>query len=271
MKTQQSLKVTCTGGIEYHPAWPVEPEKLEHALQIPLYEIACKEAEFGWVPVQNKEVAMRWLWKEYYNGCHFERLKEGIYPYTGEVKNKFQCRTSYNKKYNLELWFDCGESQYLGFINNGYEGRKVAILVEKTEASPTDKLKAMASEFKPSAELKSFGVRDATHEAFKILFTYFHGLGLRSHIDMTIEQDDVKYQLLFKPITSQHQSELESLRTANKELVEALKAITSNKHLHLPDLVYQIRDSEGEGWEGQWVTHWSDTLKKIDNLITKHS
>ena len=63
----------------------------------------------------------------------------------------------------------------------------------------TDELQEMASKATLSNEVKTLGVHEAAKQAFKILFVYFHGLGLKKHIDVTMEQDGQKYQLLFKP------------------------------------------------------------------------
>lgn len=53
------------------------------------------------------------------------------------------------------------------------------------------------------------------------------------------------------------------------EMREALIAISSNEHLDLGDLIYDVRKSEGEGWDGQWVKHWSDAVMKVNNVVKK--
>ncbi len=59
------------------------------------------------------------------------------------------------------------------------------------------------------------------------------------------------------------------LIAAVPELLEALIALTTNKHLSLGDLVYHIRDRELEGWEGPSVKAWSDAVTKAENAIAK--
>lgn len=54
------------------------------------------------------------------------------------------------------------------------------------------------------------------------------------------------------------------------ELLQALRAITSNKHISLGDLIYQVRDAEGLGWDGPQVTQWSNAVATIDALLLKY-
>jgi hypothetical protein len=90
MKTQPVLRITETGAVEYHAAYPVEPipygvgDEQYYGCRMDEYNEACKEAESGFIPVQNKEVAL-----DYIKGTQiFESgsPEPGIYPYTGEVK-----------------------------------------------------------------------------------------------------------------------------------------------------------------------------------------
>jgi hypothetical protein len=68
-------------------------------------------------------------------------------------------------------------------------------------------------------ELKTAGVHDAARTAFKILFVYFHGLGLREKIDVTMEQDGFKYQLLFKAVREESNSEVGKEEQDNIEMI----------------------------------------------------
>jgi len=52
-------------------------------------------------------------------------------------------------------------------------------------------------------------------------------------------------------------------------LLEALKALTSNEHIDLGDLIYKVRENEGLGWEGPSVTQWSDAVQKAQAAIAK--
>lgn len=56
--------------------------------------------------------------------------------------------------------------------------------------------------------------------------------------------------------------------TANAE-IERLRSIifklTNNAHLNLGDLVYQVRDREGLGWDGPSVKSWSDAVTAAEN------
>jgi hypothetical protein len=60
-----------------------------------------------------------------------------------------------------------------------------------------------------------------------------------------------------------------SLIAAAPELLEALKALTSNPHVDLGGLVYQVRDREGEGWDGPQVTNWSNAVQAAKAAIAK--
>jgi len=59
------------------------------------------------------------------------------------------------------------------------------------------------------------------------------------------------------------------LIAAAPDMLEALIAISTNKHGDLGDLIYKVRDSEGEGWEGKSVKEWSAAIDKIRNAINK--
>lgn len=47
---------------------------------------------------------------------------------------------------------------------------------------------------------------------------------------------------------------------------EALEALLNNPHLNLGDLVYQVREREGLGWDGPAVKAWSEAVMKAKAL-----
>jgi hypothetical protein len=47
----------------------------------------------------------------------------------------------------------------------------------------------------------------------------------------------------------------------------ALKTLTSNPHIALGDMVYEVREREGEGWEGPAVKSWGDACSRVDKLV----
>jgi hypothetical protein len=59
------------------------------------------------------------------------------------------------------------------------------------------------------------------------------------------------------------------LMAAAPRLLEALEALTSNPHVNLGDLVYQVRDREGLGWDGPQVTKWSNAVQQASAAIAK--
>jgi hypothetical protein len=56
---------------------------------------------------------------------------------------------------------------------------------------------------------------------------------------------------------------------AAPDLLEALKALMTNPHVNLGDLIYKVRDSEGEGWDGPQVKAWSDAVQAATAAIAK--
>lgn len=53
------------------------------------------------------------------------------------------------------------------------------------------------------------------------------------------------------------------------DMLAALEAITSNPHLDLGDLVYQVRERECQGWEGDAVRQWSEAVTSVKEAIRK--
>lgn len=56
---------------------------------------------------------------------------------------------------------------------------------------------------------------------------------------------------------------------AHDDLVAALRALLSNPHLDLGDLVYDVREAEGLGWEGPSVKAWSDAVTAAKAALAK--
>lgn len=50
------------------------------------------------------------------------------------------------------------------------------------------------------------------------------------------------------------------LGQAAPALAKALQALMTNSHVDLGDLVYTVREREGQGWEGPAVKAWSDAV-----------
>lgn len=53
----------------------------------------------------------------------------------------------------------------------------------------------------------------------------------------------------------------------NKRLREALKAIMTNPSIDLGDMIYNVKDREGKGWEGPDVTAWGKALIESRKLL----
>lgn len=51
------------------------------------------------------------------------------------------------------------------------------------------------------------------------------------------------------------------------ELQRAVHELFSNPHLDLGDLVYKVRESEGEGWDGPAVKAWSAAVANAKKLL----
>lgn len=59
------------------------------------------------------------------------------------------------------------------------------------------------------------------------------------------------------------------LISAAPELLDALKMLLSNDHICLEDLVYNIRESEGKGWDGPSVIEWGKAVHLAKAAIKK--
>lgn len=53
----------------------------------------------------------------------------------------------------------------------------------------------------------------------------------------------------------------------NAKAMELLKRLGEVEHISLGDLVYNIREREGEGWEGPAVVAWGSTCEEIIQLL----
>jgi len=109
------------------------------------------------------------------------------------------------EKVRKSQWFALDVVRYL---KENYNITRKPAMNEETKTTATSQLKEMASKVEITEKMKEYAIHEAAKDAFKILFVHFHGLGLKSHIDITFEQDGVKYQLLFKPL----EAEIEHLK-----------------------------------------------------------
>jgi hypothetical protein len=53
----------------------------------------------------------------------------------------------------------------------------------------------------------------------------------------------------------------------NQKLREALKGLMTNPSIDLGDKVYDVRDSEGKGWEGPDVIAWGKAVEEARKLL----
>ncbi len=68
--------------------------------------------------------------------------------------------------------------------------------------------------------------------------------------------------------TEQRLSGIEA-KLRNVYLERTLRALFSNPHVDLGDLVYQIREREGQGWDGPAVKAWSEAVTEAKRLTGK--
>lgn len=54
-----------------------------------------------------------------------------------------------------------------------------------------------------------------------------------------------------------------------KDAIAALRALSTNPHVHLGDLVYHVRERELEGWEGPAVKAWSDAVVAAADVLKR--
>ena len=52
-----------------------------------------------------------------------------------------------------------------------------------------------------------------------------------------------------------------------KQLLDALEILFTNKHIHPADAVYAVREAEGLGWEGSSVTAWGGAVVRAQTLL----
>lgn len=237
MKTHPVLRVTKTGAVEINPAYPVEPDDVDFVDQddfsttfnfklkeeaLKEYEQACKEAESGFLTVTNKQDAEMYLLQKMVNdtfnqggGVVDSRSKPGIYPYTGKVKIEEKLiliarGSSYKLEGSNEIkpadrWID----------GKPYIVKKLAILVEP-------KLEVMFKEEPCERHSSTWECRhDDCVKKVPILVEPKPEVK-----DTTCKWPDCKCEHSAIPYNCESRlDEIESLRTANKELVYQLSYI----------------------------------------------
>ncbi len=60
-----------------------------------------------------------------------------------------------------------------------------------------------------------------------------------------------------------------TLTPLENEMYQALKALMSNPHLDLMDLVYLVRERELLGWDGPAVTAWGAAVQAARDVVAK--
>lgn len=53
------------------------------------------------------------------------------------------------------------------------------------------------------------------------------------------------------------------------QALDVLRQLVSNEHISLGDLIYQVREREGKGWNGPSVIQWGDAVKNATELLTR--
>lgn len=53
------------------------------------------------------------------------------------------------------------------------------------------------------------------------------------------------------------------------QALDVLRQLVSNPHISLGDLVYQVREREGAGWDGPSVSQWAETVKNMTDLLAR--
>lgn len=70
-------------------------------------------------------------------------------------------------------------------------------------------------------------------------------------------------------ITKTSNAEITKLKQENSDMLGAILLLAGNPHLCLDDLVYQVREREGLGWEGPSVLLWSQAVETAKDIIAK--
>ena len=53
------------------------------------------------------------------------------------------------------------------------------------------------------------------------------------------------------------------------QAIEIIRALTGNAHINLGDLVYNVREREGLGWEGPSVVGWGAAVKAAEDFLAQ--
>ena len=63
------------------------------------------------------------------------------------------------------------------------------------------------------------------------------------------------------------ESDLLQVRARLAEYRLCLKALATNPSLNLEDRIYDVRDREGQGWDGPDVKQWGDAVTWANKLL----
>jgi hypothetical protein len=235
MTTYKALQVTESGEIEYHPAYPVEPEQTGNSeltdAKIDNWQQACKEAESGFLPVKNKEYAFKYIIDNKFN--HIGIVIPGIYPYNGEVRYEF-INPCIEKR-------DCqltGEEYRRACSDVCKRTYRVAILVEpntpeKPDSSETDWKKEFDLLDKEHQIIRqSFHELRASNDKLQKFKEYVHDRLDKMGIPENPEPDN---NAAHGCRIEGRLNAIEQLRASNKELVEAVNDVLKYDYDHLLD------------------------------------
>lgn len=53
------------------------------------------------------------------------------------------------------------------------------------------------------------------------------------------------------------------------DAIAALRALMTNPHINLGDQVYEVREREGQGWDGPSVKAWSDAVAAAGDVLKR--
>lgn len=66
---------------------------------------------------------------------------------------------------------------------------------------------------------------------------------------------------------AERRAEFDAAASKKDDPLDILRALMTNPHIALADQIYEVREREGQGWDGPAVKAWGDAVTKATEIL----